>query len=71
MWGVVADGVAGTANKSLFANALTGLTLFGKHESDRSLALRLHDRVKQTSQPDVDWVVSSRCKDGHALGQRG
>ena len=67
MWGVAADGVAGAANKPFFANALTGLTLCGKHESDCSLALRLHDHVKQTSQPDVNWVVSFRWVNGHAL----
>jgi hypothetical protein len=55
------------ANKPLIANALTGLTLFGKHDFDCSRALRLHDHVKQTSQPDVNWVVSSRWKDGHTL----
>lgn len=71
MWGVVADGVAGAANKLLFANALTGLTLFDKHESDCSLALQLHDHVKQTSQPDIIWVVSCRWKNGHSLVKRG
>ena len=71
MWGVVADGVAGIANKPVFANALTRITLFGKHESNCSLALRLLDDVKQTSQSNVNWVVSCRSENGHALVQRG
>jgi hypothetical protein len=48
-----------------------GLTLYGKHESDCSLALRQHDHFKQTSQSNVNWVVSCRSENGHALVQRG